>query len=257
MHRPSRPFKRVRYWRRSIYALTALLVLAGCGINSDFGELNPTLVRDDIHDWVGRDNAEGRPISSSSFQLTDDERALRDLAYPLLEPPYNRQKWDSVAREYGLIRPNPHAAADRTIYLHYLMKIPNRSSAARYSQLIDDVRNDSTQLPQFFETAGRVLDMDQKRRKSLAYVSSLGDAERSDALNRIRENTRIVSIVRTSLAQRVSSYRFALERLVIMTPSPQTVEAERMLNKLQSEITYYRTRITPSWARQQSLAYSR
>ena len=37
-------------------------------------------------------------------------------------------------------------------------------------------------LPQFFETAARVLDIDQKRRKSLAYVSALSPAERNNAL---------------------------------------------------------------------------
>ncbi len=39
--------------RRSLLALAALGALTGCGMQGDFGEVNRTLVRDDIHDWVG------------------------------------------------------------------------------------------------------------------------------------------------------------------------------------------------------------
>jgi hypothetical protein len=83
---------------------------------------------------------------------------------------------------------------------------------------IDDIRNDTTGLAQFFETAGRVIDIDQKRQKSLVYISALSKAERANALRRIRENIHVLDIVRISLANRVISYRFALEHLVIMTP---------------------------------------
>jgi hypothetical protein len=54
-----------------------------------------------------------------------------------------------------------------------------RSPSAVYARLIDDIRNDTTRLSQFFETAGRVIDIDQKRQKSLAYVSPLNKAERA------------------------------------------------------------------------------
>jgi hypothetical protein len=223
-------------------------------MQGDFGELNRTLVRDDIHDWVGRDDTLGKPIAPSSFQLTDDERQLRDLAFPLIEPPYDRQNFDQVGREYGLIRTK---TTDRTAYYTHLMKVNDRSPSARYAQLTDDIRNDSTRMPQFFETASRVLDMDQKRRKSMAYVTGLGEFERKDALNRIRENARVIGEVRASLSQRAASYRFALERLVISAPSPQAVEVERVLNQLQSDIARYRSAPAPTWSREPSLAFQR
>jgi hypothetical protein len=243
--------------RKPLLALAALALLAGCGMQGDFGELNRTLVRDDIHDWVGRDDVAGKAISPSSFQLTDDERQLRDLAFPLIEPPYDRQNFDQAGREYGLIRTKSREASDRTAYLTQLMKLNDRSPSARYAQLTDDIRNDSTRLPQFFETADRVLDMDQKRRKSMAYVTGLGELERKDALNRIRENARVIAQVRTSVTQRAASYRFALERLVISTPSPQAADAERTLNQLQADITRYRNHPAPTWSREPSLAFSR
>jgi hypothetical protein len=48
--------------------------------------------------------------------------------------------------------------------------------------------------------------------------------ERNKALRRIYTNKSIVLLVRAKLGQREASYRFVLERLVIMTPSPQTVD---------------------------------
>ncbi|MSP33134.1 MAG: hypothetical protein EXR03_10015 [Pseudolabrys sp.] len=55
-------------------------LLAGCA-NGDFGEVRPTLVRDNVHDWLSLDAIAGRPALPSGFELTDDERQFRDLAY--------------------------------------------------------------------------------------------------------------------------------------------------------------------------------
>lgn len=243
--------------RRPLLALAVLATLAGCGVNGDFGEVNPTLVRDDIHDWVGRDDKKGRPISPSAFELTDDERQLRDLAYPLLEPPYNRQKFHSVASEYGLTPQILREGAYTTAYFDHLMAERVRSPAARYAQLTDDIRNDSTRLPQFFETAGRVFDLDRKREQSLAYVKFLTPQERTNTLNRIRENTRTVERVRVSLKHRVAGYRYALERMVIMAPSKDAVPAEQALNRLGNEVAYFRNNTMPPYALQPSLAFQR
>ena len=168
-------------FRRSIFALAMAALLAGCA-NGDFQEVRPSLVRDDIHDWVGPAALAGSKSQPSSYELTDDERALRDLAYPLIEPPYDRHQWYSVAGEYGLLGYGRRGSFDRTAYWNRLMAARYRSPAARYARLADDIRNDTTRLPQFFETAARVLDMDAKRRKSLAYVSGLSADERDEGL---------------------------------------------------------------------------
>lgn len=94
---------------------------------------------------------------------------------PLIEPPYDRQQWYSVAGEYGLYRAD---STDHRRYYDRLRATWHRSPSSRYSQLIDDIRNDITRMSQFFETAGRVIDIDQKREKSLAYVSELNKKER-------------------------------------------------------------------------------
>lgn len=122
--------------------------------------------------------------------------------------------------------------------------------------MIDDIRNDTTRLSQFFETAGRVMDIDQKQQKSLANVSGLDKKEWINAKRRIRENAHVVEIVYQSLSDRVASYHFALERLVIATPETQAVEAERALNQAQSQIDRYRT-LPPICVREPSLASTR
>lgn len=233
---------------RSLLLLATIGMLGGCA-NSDFGEVNETLVTNGIHDWIGR-GAPPAKAQPSKFEYTDDERALRDNAYPLIEPPYDRQQWYSVAGEYGLIRFN---LADRQKYFERLQSEWHSSSAALYARLIDDIRNDTTRLSQFFETAGRVMDIDQKRQKSLAYISGLSKAEQYSAIRRNKENAHVVKIVRQSLFDRVASYQFALERLVIMVPSVQAVEAERLLKQLQSQIARYDT-LPPTWRREPSLA---
>jgi hypothetical protein len=250
MAHPLLPRLQALTWSRRVTVFAVLALLGGCGTtNGDFGEVRPTLVSDDIHDWVGS-YASAR--ASSKFELTDDERQLRDLAYPLIEPPYNRQQWYSIVEEYGVVRP-ARWTFDRTTYAKRLLASRYHSPSSYYSQLSDDVRNDSTRMPQFFETAGRVLDIDQKRQKSLAYVSTISPTELKNARLRMRENESIVALVRTKLTERVPSYRFALERLVIKTPSQQAVEVEHAIDQMQSEIEHYR-RPTPTWASEQNLS---
>jgi len=242
------------HWRRRVFAFATLALLGGCSANGDFKEIRPTLVHDDVHDWLDFDAVAGKNMSPSGFTLTDDERQLRDLAYPLIEQPYDRHQWYSIAGEYGVIGSDHRGAFDRTQYATHLFGSRYRSPSARYARLTEDIRNDKTRLPQFFETAGRVLDVDQKRRKSLAFVSSLSEHERNEAQRRIYTNQSLVAMVRTKLRQRVESYRFALERLVIMTPSSEAVDVERSLNQLQQQIAYYDTHAVPTWVHEQSLS---
>ena len=101
-----------------------LALLTGCGTNGDFGRVRPTLVNDDIHAWMGPAAARG-PATNLPWrhQLTDEERMLRDLAYPLIEPPYDRNKWYSVIGEIGAgSRPWPYP--DRSAYASRLFRRP-------------------------------------------------------------------------------------------------------------------------------------
>src|SRR4051812_12703913 len=201
----------------SIRLLAALLtagLLGGCA-SGDFGRTRADARNDDMHRWIGAEATGSVGLRASAFQLTDNERQLRDLAHPLIEPPHSRPAWKSVWGNYTPI-PAPWRQApvfDRTAYGRMLIDEPHRSHTSRYSNLMDDVRSDLTRFEPFYASAIKVLDLDRKRNASLKLVSELAPAERADAVARMQENSMIVQWVQQCLERRVSSYRWALERL--------------------------------------------
>jgi hypothetical protein len=210
------------------------LMLAGCS-GGDFGRTREDFRNDDMHRWLGMEATGSVGLKASQFQLTDGERQLRDQAYPFIEPPHSRPAWKAVFGDYQVLT-SPwrvqKVAFDRTAYGRQLIDEPHRSDASRYSELIDDVRDDVTRFEPFYATAGRVLELDRKRSASLAHVSQLSPRERADAVARMEENTMIVQWVQQCLERRVSSYRWALERLVVQAPDNVAAEADRLINEL-------------------------
>jgi len=226
--------KQIRTWFRLRPAiLIAGLLLGGCA-GGDLGRTRESFRTDDMHRWIGFEATGSVGLRASQYQLTDKERLLRDLAYPLIEPPHSRPAWKTVFGDYQPF-PSPWRqvlAFDRTAYGRMLIDEPHRSWASRYAVLIEDVRNDITRFEPFFADAVQVLDLDKKRNASLDLVSDLSPRERADAIARMQENTLIVQWVQQCLEQRVSSYRWALERLVIQAPDNIAADADRLINEL-------------------------
>ena len=218
--------------------LVAITVaFGGCGINGDFGRPNPILVNDNIHAWMGP-AAVPRAEPLWMPDLTDDERQLRDLAYPLIEPPYDRNRWYSVLGEYGLLT-KAHVYPPPSVYASRLLNSAYRSQTARYNKLMEDIRNDVTRLDPFFASAQVVTELDQKRARAMTHMTDVKPSDRAKAELRMQENAAIIAWVRESLAARCASYRYALERLVVAAPSPLGIEAERQLVLLQQRIAGY------------------
>ena len=150
-------------------ALGLSSALLGACSGGDFGRTRADMRNDDMHKWIGAEATASVGVKPSQFQLTDNERQLRDLAYPLIEPPHSRPAWKAVFGDY-----QPSAspwrqkvAFDRTAYGRALIDEPHRSHASRYAQLIDDVRDDITRFEPFFASAIRVIDLDRKRDASM------------------------------------------------------------------------------------------
>jgi hypothetical protein len=225
--------------RRAVPSIALLLVggLLGACSGGDFGRTRADMRNDDMHKWIGAEATASVGVKPSQFQLTDNERQLRDLAYPLIEPPHSRPAWKAVFGDY-----QPSAspwrqkvAFDRTAYGRALIDEPHRSHASRYTQLIDDVRDDITRFEPFFASAIRVIDLDRKRDASMNYMTELAPREKADAVARMQENSLIVQWVQISLEQRVSSYRWALERLVLHAPDGMAADADRLISELASQ----------------------
>jgi len=165
---------------RSRPAILLILIgaaLGGCS-GGDFGRTRGDFRNDDMHRWLGAEVTGSVGLKASSFQLTENERQLRDLAYPLIEPPHSRPAWKSVFGDYQPL-PSPwrqKVVFDRTTYGRALIDEPHRSHTSRYQQLIEDVRNDITRFEPFFASAIRVIELDRKRNASLKLVSELSPA---------------------------------------------------------------------------------
>jgi hypothetical protein len=232
----------IRTWpgvRWSAPPLTLLLLgamLGGCS-GGDFGRTRADFRNDDMHRGIGGEATGSVGLRASQFQLTDSERLLRDLAYPLIEPPRSRPAWKSVFGDYKPL-PSPwrqNVVFDRTAYGRTLIDEPHRSHTSRYAQLMGDVRDDITRFEPFFASAVRVLELDRKRNASLKLVSDLSPPERADAVARMEENTLIVQWVQQCLERRISSYRWALERLVIQAPDNIAADADRLIGELAAQ----------------------
>jgi hypothetical protein len=233
---PIRTRPRVR-WRSSVPTLLLIAVVLGGCSGGDFGRTRQDFRNDDMHRWLGAEATGSIGLRASQFQLTDNERMLRDLAYPLIEPPHSRPAWKSVFGDYAAL-PSPwrqKVVFDRTAYGRTLIDEPHRSHSSRYAQLMEDVRDDITRFEPFFATAVRVIDLDRKRNASLKLISELSPAERADAVARMEENTLIVQWVQQCLEQRISSYRWALERLVIHAPDNIAADADRLIGELAAQ----------------------
>jgi hypothetical protein len=210
--------------------------LGGCA-GGDFGRTRENARTDDMHRWLGIEATGSVGLRASQYQLTDNERLLRDLAYPLIEPPHSRPAWKTVFGDYQPL-PAPWRQApvfDRTAYGRMLIDEPHRSYSSRYNQLIEDVRDDLTRFEPFFANAIKVFDLDKKRNASLNLVSDLSPREKADAIARMQENTLVVQWVQQCLEQRVSSYRWALERLVIQAPDNIAADADRLIGELAAQ----------------------
>ncbi len=236
---PSHPAAGRSRPRRTIpFLIVIALSQSGCS-GGDFGRVRQSAISDDMHSWIGAEATASIGLHPSEFQLTDGEKAMRDLAYPLIEPPLSRPAWKSVFGDYKPL-PSPWRQApvfDRTLYGRMLIDEPHRSHTSRYNELMDDVRNDILRFEAFYSNAARVIDLDRKRNASLKLVSGQSPQEREDALARMDENALIIQWVAQCLQRRVSSYRWALERLVIHTPDALASSADMLIGEMESQTT--------------------
>lgn len=215
----------------------ALLALgmSGCS-GGDFGRTRADMRNDDMHSWIGVEATGSIGLRPSQFQLTENERLLRDLAYPLIEPPHSRPAWKSVFGNYQPL-PSPWRQApqfDRTAYGRLLIDEPHRAHNSRYAQLIEDVRNDLTRFDPFYAAAARVIELDRKRSAAIGLVSELSPREHADAVARMEENALVVQWVEQCLQRRIASYRWALERLVVQAPDNIAADADRLIGQLEA-----------------------
>src|SRR5690606_20301633 len=149
----------------------------------DFGRPRAGVLNDNALPLVGNTAAwlRGEPVSAAPF--TDDERQLRDIAYAILMPPDERQTWERMLAEWRRTRllPEHRTNPNPADYADLLLRTSYRSSTARYTKLIEDIRADSTRPAPFFTVADRVEEMDAVREKAIAQMWHVSPDEREHA----------------------------------------------------------------------------
>jgi hypothetical protein len=228
----------------------AAVLVSGCGLYGDFDRVRPSLATDEANARIARDAVARSGRKPSDFPLTDDERQLRDLGRAIIPSPNERNRWDTAFREYVVdeivaVRPPKNGPVpvkfDRAAYWNDLheQEGERRSEASAYQKLIADAREDVIRLEPFFAIAARVADMDRRREVFGAQAASSSADEHVNARKRNYENIAIVDRVCHALGERMLSYNYALERLVIHAPSPLAADGERALTLLHTRIGQY------------------
>jgi hypothetical protein len=209
--------------------------MAGCVRTGDFGRIEGSASES------GQPRPLIDPIHTGSvptgLALTDDEQQLRALARNLIASPRDHAKWLGFGAAAAPADPTPAGVPrEAALYAAQLLRGPYASAAARYARLTDDTRNDLVRVDPFFALARRVVDIDHKRERTLAYIPALTPASVGAARQRMQENRRLIADVRRALAARTVMYRYALERLVVAVPSTMAVEAERARMELERHV---------------------
>jgi hypothetical protein len=228
--------------RLSALLLTLLSVAGGCAAPAgDFGRPRPSFFNEALLPAVGEGAAiyRGEPVSDAP--LTDEERQLRDLAYAILMPAGDRQGWDRMLTELVRTRvlPEEKAPVDPGAYSDVLISTAYRSTTARYARLMEDIRLDSSRAGPFFAAAARVAKMDEVREKAATNMFHVVPLERQSAMARVFENRMLIAWVQRRFTERLAGYKLALDRLVMATPAPAAVEAERTLHVLEARLAEF------------------
>jgi len=223
-------------------ALVCAALCASSGVCAetfgDYGRPTDNYFFDEYFPWLKGEALGIVGLATPAAPFTDDEIRLRNQAYIILLPPdLKRRSYLTIAGVDFVELWNLIAAQTRPFdvrsYSDSLMAKPFRSSTARYARLTDDIRADAGLAGPFFMTAYRVLDTDRVRQQSFIYVRISPD---NFELARIRvaENRQLVAEVYWRFRERIASYRYALDTLLVLTPGPNAVEAERALHMLEA-----------------------
>ncbi len=220
-------------------AILVTLALTGCARpKGDFGRTKSSTIHDDVMPSMGTYSARRRGEPVSNFNLTNDERELRDRSWAIVGPPHAAD-WAADQKAEGQ-RTRLLGEVDRTLdpktYYDYLRKDSYQSSDARYDRVINDMRSDKKLVDPFYVVLKRVLAADAERARVARASITATSEERRSAQARVDENIRLQNWVCRALRFRLQAYRNAVDRLEIETPSDRLFEVNLAWRRLDTAI---------------------
>ncbi len=228
------------YRLRAPLALVLLVTVGGCARpTGDFGRAEPSVIHDKVMPAVGGQIARARGESVSKFNLTNDEKLLRNLGWGLIRPP-SSEDWIQGTRVELMrtrILPEENDALKLNLYYYFLRSANYRSSDARYARVAADATGDAELVPPFCEVAVRVSKADDERLRALGRNDIPEDQEYFGAQARVWENRKYTEWVMLALRYRLKAYREALDKLEVETPSEHALwDANSGLKRLSAAI---------------------
>lgn len=218
---------------RALPVLFALAVTTvGCAAPvGDLGRRDRGLYADGMTALAGPFGraAQGAP---ATFEYTGEEIELRNLGWDLVRPPERDMPGnarDTFRWWQGL--PDGFYIDHPAAYHRALLALPVASHETRFIRIATQARADAARLPAFRDAATRVSKADGARRAAVVAATATPPLAR-EAEQRIADNVGVVRTVCAALHLRIRSYRHALQRLMIETPSTRAVDAEAAIDAL-------------------------
>lgn len=216
-------------------AVAAALLLSGCARPvGDFGRAAPDALHDSLMPALGKLRSTSIKQPASSFNLTDQERAMRDRVWRYFVSPHAFDWFGDIAVEMsrtGVLTPSRKPLKTNTYYA-WLRGTNYASSTVRYTRLADDVQADIDMLPDTLAAICAVQAVDRQRGLAANGLPDLEDNVAENAAARQAENQAITNGFVRALDNRYESYSFALNHLLVETPHEQARLADARMSDL-------------------------
>jgi hypothetical protein len=213
-----------------------LLLLAACARPvGDLGRVDPDYLHDTVMPAIGKARAEGQGVPRSRFNRTDQETEMLDRIWRFLVAPRTADWFASTAAE--LQRTGITGPTDTRFrldgYYRWLHDTAYQSSSVRYATLAADVEADLATLPPTFKAICAVEEVDRERAVAAAEIGGLAAGTDAEVAARKSENLAAISWFTRALGFRYRAYSYALDHLLVETPSPAGRRADHLLADMQ------------------------
>ena len=199
----------------------------------DFGRAQSDVLHDEILPRVGALAANGREEPVSLFNLTNEEKDMRNRVWRFLVT-NSAQDWmfdHSVEMQRTrLSKPvDLNFRTDR--YYRHLRLNEFASSRGRYLQLSQDIYDDAETIPGAFASICHVMEIERRRQVALSGLYANNDAVKQQVVAREYENKNYITWFARAVDYRYKSYDVALNRLLVETPHEEAHTVNEYLNR--------------------------